>query len=498
MKTLSSSRRDIYKEKIKFFSFRAIPYVIFLGLPFWKDSLKISNEFTQFFCTWLYIFFMIAQWFLLGKEIDYRLKIYYKINSSMDRILYRAFLGFFFLVLYFNVLNLFSKEVTKSFFWVTWIFLGLFHSWPTRGKIIKESVSTNLYEYKYLDRFEKTLLFLIGTMFIFSIVEFPQFNNLSAIKLFLDPKENFSSHFWGFLELVFFPFYDSPQLFRLAIFSFFYIFGGGLFLVTFYSFLRYFVSRRLSLLGVFAFISSWSFTKILVNNYSDILSQTFTLVWLWALLWTIKSSTYRSGLFLGFMTFWGTLLHVHHFILLGIQFFPLFFIFLKEKSYWYKRQFFKYLSFGLSLSLIIFMFENYKISFDQADSLSSEISHFLFRKGFLYLFPFGLVLFLGKIFFPGNHFIKLFIFEKERGVEVGIYLLSLFILRSFFFSSIFTGFSLLWALVFFSILPLEYIFQSMRRLRSGRNMVYLIYILICLLDSHFEGRVKIFVRALFN
>jgi hypothetical protein len=40
-----------------------------------------------------YIMFMGGQWYLLGKEIDHRLKIYFRANSSIDRVLYRLIIG---------------------------------------------------------------------------------------------------------------------------------------------------------------------------------------------------------------------------------------------------------------------------------------------------------------------------------------------------------------------------------------------------------------------
>ncbi len=49
----------------------------------------------------------------------------------------------------------------------------------------------------------------------------------------------------------------------------------------------------------------------------------------------------------------------------------------------------------------------------------------------------------------------------------------------------------MWVLTVFSLIPLEWIFQSISRLRSKRNAIYALYILVCLLDSHFEGRVRI-------
>jgi hypothetical protein len=53
------------------------------------------------------------------------------------------------------------------------------------------------------------------------------------------------------------------------------------------------------------------------------------------------------------------------------------------------------------------------------------------------------------------------------------------------------SFGLMWFVVFLSVLPLEWIFQSISRLRSRRNFIYLVYVLVCLLDSHFEGRLRI-------
>ncbi len=53
------------------------------------------------------------------------------------------------------------------------------------------------------------------------------------------------------------------------------------------------------------------------------------------------------------------------------------------------------------------------------------------------------------------------------------------------------GFGLMWILPFMALIPLEWIFQVISRSRSKRNMIYVLYVLVCLLDSHFEGRVRI-------
>ena len=53
------------------------------------------------------------------------------------------------------------------------------------------------------------------------------------------------------------------------------------------------------------------------------------------------------------------------------------------------------------------------------------------------------------------------------------------------------GFGLMWILPFLGLIPLEWIFQVISRSRSKRNIIYVVYVLVCLLDSHFEGRVRI-------
>ena len=64
----------------------------------------------------LYMAFMVGQWFLLGKEIDHRLKIYFRVNSSVDRIIYRLVLGMISMIVYFNLLSLIPYSFLKHIF----------------------------------------------------------------------------------------------------------------------------------------------------------------------------------------------------------------------------------------------------------------------------------------------------------------------------------------------------------------------------------------------
>ncbi|MBC7714352.1 MAG: hypothetical protein H7177_13490 [Rhizobacter sp.] len=496
--TLANSS-NIFKLKWKFFTFRLVSYFSFLLIPVYvQKGLELRPIALAGLMT-LYILFIVSQWFLLGKEIDHRLKIYFRVNSSIDRIVYRLLLGMFFFILLFNLINFLEARWVYNSYWITWIVLGIFYSWPTRGKIIQESVSSNFGEFKFLDRFEKTLVALILLMFVFSIPELPPQVNVDMLKLYFDPLEKIGNPLWNFLIVNYYPFKAYPGLFRLAWSLHFYIVGLGLFLLVFYAFLRFFVSRRLSLLGVFALISSWSFSKTLTANVEFSMLTTYSLIWIWTLLWVTKSSTYRAGLFLGLVSYWGALLNPSYSILVFFQIGLLYTFFLKDRTAWYKRQLLRYALFGIVLTLLhLFTHLDLLDDFHTIDwSFAIQIAKEIDRKGFFILAIFGFIVALMKTYFSKPQFMKDFQIEKQ---SLNIVLLSyfIFIAQSLFWDdSLVSGFGTMWMLAFLSLIPLELIFQSLSRVRSRRNMIYVMYILICLLDSHFEGRVKLFVK-IFN
>ncbi len=486
--------------KSKFFIFRAISYFSFLLIPLYvQKSLDLHSAVQALFMS-VYILFVVAQWFLLGKEIDHRLKIYFRVNSSIDRIIYRIFLGLFFFVILFNLVILLPGKWVYNSFWIIWSLLGLFYSWPTRGKIIQESVSSNFGEFKFLDGFEKTLVAFILIMFIVSLPDYPPLMGSEAMRLYYDPLEKIAGPFWNFLTVNYYPFKSYPILNRAAWSLHFYLVNMGLFLLLFYAFLRYFVSRRLSLLGVFSFVSTWSFTKIFVHNVEYGMLTTYTLLWVWTTLWVSKSSTYRAGLFLGLVGYWGTLINQAFAPLLWIQVLLVYFIYLKNRTYWFRNQFIRYVSFGFILSSVVLL--NHLDPFFSGLFKGNAIwSQFLFeinRKAFFALSIFGFIMFLLVYFKKNISIFRESIFDRDYmeifWTSIVICLLYSFIVDPYTFK----GFSLIWPMAFLSLIPIEILFQSISRLRSKRNMIFLIYILICLLDSHFEGRVKIFLKIFNN
>ncbi|HXH73987.1 MAG TPA: hypothetical protein VNJ08_03430 [Bacteriovoracaceae bacterium] len=485
---------NIFLEKFKFFLNRALIYFSFLLLPVWIQKTLEINIFVQSLMMFCYLMFMLGQWYLLGKEIDHRFKIYFRANSSIDRVLYRVVIGNAFMILLFNLMSFIPDDIVKHFFWGFYVLIGFFYSWPTRGKIIEESVSTQFTEYKYLDAFEKVVLFLSVTLFICSMPSFPFLSNLETFKLIVDPEEKMNVQLWNYLHMNFFPFRRFPHLVNLGWSMHFYFISFGLYLISFYGIMRFFISRRLSMLGLFALISTWSFSLLLKKDPYTCATTTFTVLWVWSILWCVKSSTYRSGLMYGLLCYGGVVLNYNHFFLFPVGLALLYFYFLKENTDWYRNQFVKYTSLGAVLILMTLIthidlrFLESGMSFHQ---LGIYLTTVIKRKAFYVLSYIGLISLIIMVIRPKWKLLTTLTIDigrlRELSLLVGCALAGGLLMER----DLIQSFGLLWFIVFLSILPLEWIFQSISRLRSRRNFIYVVYVLLCLLDSHIEGRFRI-------
>lgn len=488
---------NIAWEKSKFFINRAVIYFSFLLLPVWiQKSLEI-NIFVQSMMMLAYLMFMAGQWYLLGKEIDHRFKIYFRANSSIDRVLYRVIIGNATMLIIFNLMSFIPESIVRHFFWGFFVVVGLFYSWPTRGKIIQESVSTQFTEYKYLDAFEKTVLFLTIAMFLTSMPSFPFISNLETFKLVVDPEEKMNGQLWSYLHMNFYPFRRFPHLMNLGWSMHFYFVSFSIYLLAFYGILRFFISRRLSILGLFALISTWSFSLFLKKDIYTCASTTFSVLWVWSILWCVKSSTYRAGLMYGLLCYAGVTLNYNNFFLFPVGLGLLYFYFLRDNTDWYRSQFVKYTSLGTFLILITLIthidlrFFEHALSFHQ---FNNYLSMLIKRKAFYSISFIGLIAFIIMLIRPKNKLMATLSMDFKRLGELGILVVCVIALGLIVDKDLVKSFGMLWFVVFLSILPLEWIFQSISRLRSRRNFIYAIYILLCLLDSHFEGR----IRMLYN
>jgi hypothetical protein len=492
-KTLAKSS-NIFLEKSKFFLNRALIYFSFLLLPVWIQKTLELSIFVQSLMMLCYLMFMVGQWYLLGKEIDFRLKIYFRANSSIDRILYRIVIGYATMILVFNLMSFIHDDIVRHFFWGFFILVGIFYSWPTRGKIIEDSVSTQFTEYRYLDAFEKTVLFLSIAVFVFSMPSFPFLSNLETFKLIVDPEEKINVQLWNYLHMNFYPFRRFPHLVNLGWSMHFYFVGFGLYLLAFYGIMRFFISRRLSILSLLAIVSTWSFSLFLKKDPYTSATTTFAVLWVWSILWCVKSSTYRSGLMFGLLSFTGVVLNYNNFFLFPIGLALLYFLFLKENTDWYRGQFVKYTSLGMILILLT-LITHIDLRFMESgmslDQLFSYFSIVINRKAFYAISIIGLFFLIIMVARPRWKLLTTLTVDIGRLRELGLLVLCVIVTGLVMERDLIHGFGMLWFVVFLSILPLEWIFQSISRLRSKRNFIYTVYILLCLLDSHIEGRLRI-------
>jgi hypothetical protein len=444
---------------------------------------------------------MGGQWYLLGKEVDHRLIIYYKANSSIERVLYRLILGNILTILLFNIFSIFTPNIYEYLFWGFFFVVALFYSWPTRGKIIEESISGQFGEYRFLDSFERTVLLLSTAMVLFSIPEIPLFENSEGLKLYLDSEEKIHFYLWNFLSVNYVPFASYPKLFNLAWNFHFYIWGVGFFLTAFYALLRYFFSRRLSIMGVFAIVSTWTFSLLLNENILYAINSSYVVIWIWSTIWSIKSSTYRTGLFTGLVLAYGVMINYNYIWLMPLTLIFSYFYLLKDKTNWYKKQWVKYNSFGIILSVLLYIVHNsYSvILFDiRIEGLLKTFEQYIERKAFFSLFTVGVLMSCALFFKPLNKKLSSINFDLRSYKNI----LSLFFINLLVGlivePSLYFGFNSIWFIAFLCLIPLEWIFQSISRQRSKRNIIFVIYILVCLLDSHFEERVKLAAKMFFK
>ena len=238
---------------------------------------------------------------------------------------------------------------------------------------------------------------------------------------------------------------------------------------------------------------------------SDLVSShlsIYTVIWVWTGLWVVRSSTYKSGLFLGLIGFLIALIDPRVSLLILVHFSICYFLFLKNKVGWFQKKFLKYFSFGFILSIFLFIFWYFSsdrpihsVSLNPLFILIKSIRHELGEKAVFSLSFIGTVLIFFKYLCPLNKKVSASLFidmKKMLLVLISITVLAFYAIL--IAPSMFSGFAILWPIAFFCLIPIEFIFQLSTRFRSNRNIIYLMYILICLLDSHFEGRVKIFLK----
>ena len=490
---------EVWWLKAKFFLSRFLGYWLFLlvpvvlpgalDLPFWAGGALMGA----------YVLFLAGQWLLLGREADHLFGIYLRAVSSADRAAYRVCLGMFLMAACFGALALLPGPWVRVSYWSVWAALGLLRSWPTRGRLIDESVAARfgwLGGLGRLDWLEGTVLGLVLATLVVTVPDVAGPGSVDALRAHYDPSGRLGGPFWGFLETAYLPFMGSPALAGLAWRFHFHFVGLGLYLLVFYAFLRAFVSRRLSILGVFALVSAWPVPRFLAQDPGAAVVGSFSLVWVWAVLWASRGSTYKTGLFLGMVGFWGGLV-ARPFAFLALAQVPLVFWFLGGRTPWFRGRLLKYSLAGTGmLAAVLASDARPPAAFAWPPGpWPSATDLLLLGKAFFVVAPLGACALLLKIL-PGTAGLWPSGMDAAAARRFAACVAVYGALCLAFDPGMAGGLSLLWVVAFLSLLPVEALIQAVPRLRPSRRAIYLLYVLICLLDSHLDGRIKAFSRML--
>ena len=96
--------------------------------------------------------------YLVGLYLDYLFKIYYHLNSSLDRMVYRLIFGASFTSILLLCTSFLFGETYVSTCCVGLVLVNLiFAAYPTSARVIHTNVSSNLGELKHLDKLEKVV-----------------------------------------------------------------------------------------------------------------------------------------------------------------------------------------------------------------------------------------------------------------------------------------------------------------------------------------------------
>ena len=104
----------------------------------------------------LFVLSIATNFFISGRMIELSSNLKYRVNSSLDRPLTKICLGG---LLWSLMLSFESPNISVILLIIA---NNIFFTYPTSNRVKRNDVIYHLSEFKFLDRFEKVLLFLTG------------------------------------------------------------------------------------------------------------------------------------------------------------------------------------------------------------------------------------------------------------------------------------------------------------------------------------------------
>ena len=479
MKALVKKSSNVWRKKLLFSLKRSGILSLFLTLSYYASfsSLSIGNLLFSF----ILVIFFIFNFYLFGDLVEYLFKIHYRVNSSINRLISRVLVGYFFVLIFKEVL---PPEFFPHFIYVFISLNFIYFSYPTRSRLHDLTMRSHFSEFKFLDKSERIVLLLIILYFIFSIP-------------FVGPGL-LSSDNKGVLGILLTIIKNNLNP-ALVIISYKYLFYGSLLLACLYSSSRVFFSRRVCLLGVFLVQANWSFYKLYEGDL-NILSYTCLVnILFWLFFFCSKSLNYRSGLLFGIFLPASFSLGHNFFWSYAVVLLLLLFN-LRKKGKWYCLQFLRYCSGGVVATFLLFSSEigfKFETYYSLQEIVSSSLRVF-FNKAFLINAMNSMLLIFIIDLFKLNSLRSWFLnrrLDKHMFLILPVY----WIIFSYFkFSELNSLLGVLVIMLSFLSLPIaDFIIWRLNSDRDRRTAVYFLFILFVLLDSHLEGRAKVFFSSFF-
>lgn len=470
-------------KKVIFFISRVIFFGCALVLPLYFEKLHSLHKIYGYLLVVSYFIFITMNWYVWGKEINYRFKVYARANSSVDRILERILLGSVVSIFILSCISMFSRFDESVLYWGFWSLAALFFSYPTKRRIIDRKISFEFSELKFMDGFEKVIFGIIIIVFLVSVPNFPIFHGTDAIKVYLDPGELIHDQLWAFYDLILFHGKEITGSNNFSYFYFTYLLFFGFFVLSFYCILRFKFTRKVALIGTLSIVCTRYLYYLLFNHVSDLLTTAIMMILCWVFLWSLKSSTYRSGLLMGLIGYFCLLVNIKM-LLLHAALTIVFLIYkFKESSFWFLKQFIRYTLVGATLTILtLLLHHGFQVSINILnfyEFIDQFKIIFTSKSFFILAIPGILILFFDLISKKDFELFKIFIFLVLAIIwglifEIGA-------VRSFFIVALIS---------FVCMLTLDKILSKVSINKSHQNLIILFYVVMCMMDSSIEYRVK--------
>ena len=163
--TLGKRSEKVTREKL-LFSLQRLFWFFSLAIVSYYASFS-SRSLSNFIYSVIVVIYFLFNFYIWGDLLEKAIKVHYRVHSSLDRLIARTSVGYFFLWgASFLLSSLFSLDPVL-FMRSIWLINLIYFIYPTRSRLFSFGVRSHFSEFKFLDKVEKTTLVLVIILFVF-------------------------------------------------------------------------------------------------------------------------------------------------------------------------------------------------------------------------------------------------------------------------------------------------------------------------------------------